>query len=125
MEVPGSAGSVGFSPNSLLPLWLLCSSLTALILPHHRQKGESNSKNLTSINMLLIESFNGSIYLSLSLMSNWTPNNIIVDKAAEEKAIAEKGFFLHPSPASTPPDLEPRLLPLFPVTSSRVSGSDS
>ncbi|GAB4858886.1 VQ motif-containing protein 4, partial [Ancistrocladus abbreviatus] len=96
------------------------------ILPHHRQKGESNSKNLTSINMLLIESFNGSIYLSLSPMSNWTPNNnIIVDKAAEEKAIVEKGFFLHPSPASTRHDLEPRLLPLFPVTSPRVSGSDS
>ncbi|GAB4826968.1 hypothetical protein Ancab_033849 [Ancistrocladus abbreviatus] len=59
-----------------------------------------------------------------SPMSNRTPNNnIIVDKAAEEKAIAEKGFFLHPSPVSTPGDPEPRLLPLFPATSPRVSGS--
>lgn len=42
---------------------------------------------------------------------------------AEEKAIAKKGFYLHPSPASTPRDTEPRLLPLFPVTSPRISGS--
>ncbi|KAL7605404.1 VQ motif-containing protein 4 [Lactuca sativa] len=43
---------------------------------------------------------------------------------AEDKAIAKKGFYLHPSPASTPRrESEPRLLPLFPVTSPRVSGS--
>ncbi|KAK9049680.1 hypothetical protein SSX86_031351 [Deinandra increscens subsp. villosa] len=43
---------------------------------------------------------------------------------AEDKAIAKKGFYLHPSPASTPGrESEPRLLPLFPVTSPRVSGS--
>ncbi|KAE8667346.1 VQ motif-containing protein 19 [Hibiscus syriacus] len=41
----------------------------------------------------------------------------------EDKAIAEKGFYLHPSPKSTPRDPEPQLLPLFPVTSPRVSGS--
>ncbi|KFK44697.1 hypothetical protein AALP_AA1G291500 [Arabis alpina] len=40
----------------------------------------------------------------------------------EEKAMKEKGFYLHPSPVSTP---EPRLLPLFPVTSPRVSGSST
>eukprot|EP00262_Sarcandra_glabra_P022167 TRINITY_DN96_c0_g4_i1.p1 TRINITY_DN96_c0_g4~~TRINITY_DN96_c0_g4_i1.p1 ORF type:complete len:237 (-),score=41.24 TRINITY_DN96_c0_g4_i1:161-871(-) len=43
--------------------------------------------------------------------------------SAEERAIAEKGFYLHPSPITTPRDSEPRLLPLFPVTSPRVSGS--
>ncbi|GMH05451.1 hypothetical protein Nepgr_007291 [Nepenthes gracilis] len=48
-----------------------------------------------------------------SPMMNWAPNTI-VDKAAEEKAIAEKGFYLHPSPATTPRETEPRLLPLFP-----------
>ncbi|KAK6133413.1 hypothetical protein DH2020_032825 [Rehmannia glutinosa] len=42
---------------------------------------------------------------------------------AEEKAIKEKGFYLHPSPANTPRDSEPRLLPLFPVTSPRAAGS--
>ncbi|KAF8409232.1 hypothetical protein HHK36_005306 [Tetracentron sinense] len=45
------------------------------------------------------------------------------NSVAEEKAIAEKGFYLHPSPITTPRDAEPRLLPLFPVTSPRVSGS--
>ncbi|XP_031266539.1 VQ motif-containing protein 19-like [Pistacia vera] len=43
----------------------------------------------------------------------------------EEKAIAEKGFYLHPSPISTPRDHEPQLLSLFPVTSPRVSGSSA
>ncbi|XP_014517843.1 VQ motif-containing protein 4 [Vigna radiata var. radiata] len=45
-----------------------------------------------------------------------------LDSEAEDKAIKEKGFFLHPSPASTPRDAEPRLLPLFPTTSPRASG---
>ncbi|KAK3424352.1 VQ motif-containing protein 4 [Eucalyptus grandis] len=40
----------------------------------------------------------------------------------EDRAIAEKGFYLHPSPINTPRDAEPQLLPLFPVTSPRVSG---
>ncbi|KAI8006736.1 VQ motif-containing protein 4 [Camellia lanceoleosa] len=41
----------------------------------------------------------------------------------EKKAIAEKGFYLHPSPRTmTPTGSEPpQLLPLFPVTSPRVS----
>lgn len=47
------------------------------------------------------------------------------NSSAEEKAIAEKGFYLHPSPVSTPRDAEPRLLPLFPVTSPRIPGSSS
>ncbi|XP_042374544.1 VQ motif-containing protein 4-like [Zingiber officinale] len=41
--------------------------------------------------------------------------------SAEERAIAEKGFYLHPSPRTTPRDAEPpMLLQLFPVTSPRV-----
>ncbi|KAI3466683.1 hypothetical protein Pfo_023346 [Paulownia fortunei] len=48
-----------------------------------------------------------------------------LDAEAEDKAIKEKGFYLHPSPANTPRDSEPRLLPLFPVTSPRVAGSSS
>lgn len=43
--------------------------------------------------------------------------------SAEERAIAEKGFYLHPSPITTPRESEPQLLPLFPVTSPRISGS--
>ncbi|CAF1866840.1 VQ motif-containing protein 4-like [Brassica napus] len=44
---------------------------------------------------------------------------------AEERAMKEKGFYFHPSPSTTPRVLEPRLLPLFPLTSPRVSDSVS
>ncbi|GLT77190.1 hypothetical protein SLA2020_487990 [Shorea laevis] len=38
----------------------------------------------------------------------------------EERAIAEKGFYLHPSPLSTPRGADPpELLPLFPLQSPR------
>ncbi|XP_038688519.1 VQ motif-containing protein 4 [Tripterygium wilfordii] len=50
-------------------------------------------------------------------------NNVKLDAQAEEKAIEEKGFYLHRSPTTTPRGSEPRLLPLFPETSPRVSGS--
>ncbi|XP_010545841.1 PREDICTED: VQ motif-containing protein 19-like [Tarenaya hassleriana] len=43
----------------------------------------------------------------------------------EERAIAEKGFYLHPSQIPTPRDSESQLLPLFPVTSSTVSPEES
>ncbi|CAN6450778.1 unnamed protein product [Victoria cruziana] len=43
----------------------------------------------------------------------------------EEKAIAEKGFYLHPSPLNTPRGTEPELLPLFPLQSPRQSASSS
>ncbi|CAN8259269.1 unnamed protein product [Cochlearia groenlandica] len=39
----------------------------------------------------------------------------------EERAISEKGYYLHRSPISTPRESEPQLLPLFPVTSPRLS----
>ncbi|KAJ0264127.1 VQ motif-containing protein 19 [Hirschfeldia incana] len=41
----------------------------------------------------------------------------------EERAISEKGYYLHRSPISTPRETEPQLLPLFPVTSPRVSAA--
>uniref|UniRef100_A0A7N0SY07 VQ domain-containing protein n=1 Tax=Kalanchoe fedtschenkoi TaxID=63787 RepID=A0A7N0SY07_KALFE len=43
----------------------------------------------------------------------------------EEKAIAEKGFYFHPSPrtSTTPKGAEPQLLPLFPVTAQPLSGT--
>ncbi|KAH6758081.1 VQ motif-containing protein [Perilla frutescens var. hirtella] len=55
--------------------------------------------------------------------ANNSNNNL--DMMAEDKAIQDKGFYLHPSPANTPRDSEPRLLPLFPVTSPRVAGSST
>ncbi|CAL1392696.1 unnamed protein product [Linum trigynum] len=38
----------------------------------------------------------------------------------EDRAIAEKGFFLHPSPVSTPRESKAQLLTLFPLTSPRA-----
>ncbi|XP_010265503.1 PREDICTED: VQ motif-containing protein 11-like [Nelumbo nucifera] len=43
----------------------------------------------------------------------------------EEKVIAEKGFYLHPSPLNTPRDSEPpELLPLFPLSSHKHQPGD-
>ncbi|XP_021843628.1 VQ motif-containing protein 4-like [Spinacia oleracea] len=39
----------------------------------------------------------------------------------EKKSMAEKGYYLHPSPISTPRDSQPQLLTLFPLSSPRVS----
>ncbi|KAI8551608.1 hypothetical protein RHMOL_Rhmol06G0198900 [Rhododendron molle] len=41
----------------------------------------------------------------------------------EEKLVAERGFYLLGSPVTTPQGSEPQLLPLFPLTSPRVSGT--
>nr|GEZ54821.1 hypothetical protein [Tanacetum cinerariifolium] len=50
-----------------------------------------------------------------------------LDREAEEKAIKEKGFYLHKSPVGTPrgETEQPRLLPLFPMTSPRDEKSSS
>ncbi|KAI4368160.1 hypothetical protein MLD38_016747 [Melastoma candidum] len=56
--------------------------------------------------------------------SSGSASSSVADTEAEERGIREKGFFLHPSPSTTPRDPKPRLLPLFPVTSPRVSGGD-
>lgn len=56
---------------------------------------------------------------------NKSSPSTVGNSSEEERAIAEKGFYLHPSPISTPRDSEPQLLTLFPLTSPRVSGSSS
>ncbi|CAL9755510.1 unnamed protein product [Musa acuminata subsp. burmannicoides] len=46
--------------------------------------------------------------------------------SADARSIAEKGFYLHPSPRTTPRDAEPpRLLPLFPISSPRTSSASA
>ncbi|URE34298.1 VQ motif [Musa troglodytarum] len=46
--------------------------------------------------------------------------------SAEDRAIAQRGFYFHPSPKTTPRGSEPpRLLPLFPVTSPRPSSASA
>lgn len=58
----------------------------------------------------------------LELFSPRTPRSPVEE---EERAIAEKGFYLHPSPLSTPRTSEPELLPLFPLHSPRDHSSSS
>lgn len=71
---------------------------------------------LSPVTPLILDPFNRSLHTSVG----------IIDMEAENKAIAHKGFYLHPSPTTTPRGgSEPRLLPLFPVTSPRVSGAAS
>ncbi|RZR96993.1 hypothetical protein BHM03_00026102 [Ensete ventricosum] len=43
-------------------------------------------------------------------------------KSADARSIAEKGFYLHPSPRDAEP---PRLLPLFPISSPRTSSASA
>ncbi|KAL5184312.1 VQ motif-containing protein 4 [Glycine soja] len=46
-------------------------------------------------------------------------------EADEEKAMKEKRFFLHPSPASISCDIKPCLLPLFPTTTTATASPGS
>ncbi|KAG6691500.1 VQ motif-containing protein 4-like [Carya illinoinensis] len=62
---------------------------------------------LSPVTSLIHDPFDRSAYVSFQ--SNINANvNAMLDKEAEEKAIKEKGFYLHPSPATTPRESEPR-----------------
>ncbi|CAL0303767.1 unnamed protein product [Lupinus luteus] len=109
------------------------------------ERRNSNLKNSLMINTLVPNlSQNKSELLSpslldfpsLSLLSPLTPMNdhdpfdksslsSLGSSSEENKAIAEKGFYLHSSPISTPREFEPQLLSLFPLSSPRVSESSS
>ncbi|XP_074319355.1 VQ motif-containing protein 4 [Silene latifolia] len=69
------------------------------------------SLTLSPVTPLVIDTFDKS---SPSITSQITSSSSVEE---EEKAIAEKGFYLHPSPR----DSNPKLLPLFPLSSPRVS----
>ncbi|GAB2298669.1 hypothetical protein Dimus_032740 [Dionaea muscipula] len=111
--------------NSLLLPGLTSNSNGGGFLSPHRNNNNNPEMKILSPSLLDFPS------LVLSPVTPLIPDPfnrsgwVVVDRAAEEKAIAEKGFYLHPSPVSTPRDSEPRLLPLFPTTSPRVAGSDS
>ncbi|XP_019159944.1 PREDICTED: VQ motif-containing protein 11 [Ipomoea nil] len=58
----------------------------------------------------------------LEMLGRGTPRTPKSPMEEEERAIAEKGFYLHPSPLSTPRNGRsdpPELLPLFPLQSPR------
>jgi hypothetical protein len=99
---------------------------------HNNPKFSPRSKAAEILSPSLLD------FPSLALSSPVTPLNgedpfdkssspSLGSSSEEEKAIAEKKFYFHPSPrtTTTPRDSEPQLLPLFPVTSPRVSGSSS
>ncbi|EOA13868.1 hypothetical protein CARUB_v10026984mg [Capsella rubella] len=98
------------------------------ISSHHRQSPRFSPRNSSSSdNIILSPSMLDFPKLGLNspvtpLRSNDDPFNkssplSLGNSSEEDKAIAEKGFYLHPSPVSTPRDSQPLLLPLFPVTS--------
>lgn len=54
----------------------------------------------------------------LEFLARGSPRTPVSPCPEEERAIAEKGFYLHPSPLSTPRGSDPpELLPLFPLHS--------
>ncbi|XP_006341401.1 VQ motif-containing protein 11 [Solanum tuberosum] len=60
----------------------------------------------------------------LEMLTRGSPRSPM--EVEEEKAIAEKGFYLHPSPLSTPRGAEPpELLPLFPLQSPTATNNSS
>ncbi|KAJ4958665.1 hypothetical protein NE237_025776 [Protea cynaroides] len=61
----------------------------------------------------------------LSRGSPRTPTPRLTPEEEEERAIAEKCFYLHSSPLTTPRSSELELLPLFPLHSPRDSVSSS
>ncbi|KAF5739069.1 hypothetical protein HS088_TW12G00267 [Tripterygium wilfordii] len=50
--------------------------------------------------------------------------NTIDEEEEQQRVVAERGFYLHPSPLSTPRSREPELLTLFPLHSPRDNGDD-
>lgn len=98
--IPGIGRSSGFSPRNapevLSPSMLDFPSLV-----------------LSPVTPLIPDPFNG------------PPPPQKMDLGLDPEVSAEKGFYFHPSPATTPRDVEPRLLPLFPMTSTKESDSPS
>lgn len=101
--IPGLVTGYSGSPRKHGPVEILSPSM--LNFP---------SLVLSPVTPLIPDPFNR------SQQNGFGPN---INMEAENKAIAHKGFYLHPSPSNTPRGSEPRLLPLFPVSSPRVSGS--
>ncbi|KAL2534021.1 vq motif-containing protein 11 [Abeliophyllum distichum] len=75
--------------------------------------------------------FNGEMVMvspvsPLEYLARGSPRTPRSPMEEEDRAIAEKRFYLHPSPLSTPRGAEPpELLPLFPVQSPRQNNSFS
>ncbi|KAG5012809.1 hypothetical protein JHK86_025070 [Glycine max] len=103
--------------------------LNTLMPNFSHNHNNNNSPSFSPRNMPKILSPSLLDFLSLALSPVTPFNDDPFDKSSpslgnsskEDKAIVVKGFYLHPSPMTTPRDSEPQLLSLFPVTSARVS----
>lgn len=120
---------------------LMISPLISAAFAHHHQAHSGNGFSPRKTPEILSPSMLDFPKLVLSpvtpLTSTVTAEDSIFNRSSssspysspeEAKAIAEKGFYLHPLPMTTTPrdsSEPPQLLPLFPVTSPRVSGSSS
>ncbi|KAI9085923.1 hypothetical protein K1719_032000 [Acacia pycnantha] len=110
---PPNSGFPPRKPEILSPSLLDFPSLAlSPVTPLNDREHSTDPFDKSSLSPLLTTTTSS----STASLSSWSEE--------EERAIAEKGFFLHPSPLTTPRDSEPRLLPLFPVTSPRVSESE-
>lgn len=100
LNSPGGGASSGLSPRKQ-PEVLSPSML------------EFPSLALSPVTPLILDPFSRLLHPS-SEAAKW----------AEDRAIAGKGFYLHPSPRAMADIEPPRLLPLFPVASPKVVSSE-
>ncbi|XP_058211090.1 VQ motif-containing protein 4-like [Rhododendron vialii] len=84
----------------------------------HNSGFSPRSKEILSPSIL---NFPGLVLSPVTPLVEYPSSDSSSPSVEEDKAIAEKGFYLHPSPRASAGGSEPRLLPLFPVTSPRVS----
>ncbi|XP_009608414.1 VQ motif-containing protein 11-like [Nicotiana tabacum] len=84
------------------------------------------SPSSSSSSLTRKRSFLASPVSPLEMLTRGSPRTPRSPMEEEEKAIAEKGFYLHPSPLSTPRGSEPpELLPLFPLQSPTARNDSS
>ncbi|MED6151539.1 hypothetical protein PIB30_083464 [Stylosanthes scabra] len=88
---------------------------------HHHHHHELLSPSILDFPALVLSPVTPLIPDPFARSSSAATPTPLLDKDAEDKAIKDKGYFLHPSPATTPREAQPRLLPLFPTAASPSS----
>lgn len=93
---------------------LVCGGYSCLSPRHRMMMINSNH------NMIMASPVSPLDHVMLTRGSPRTPMSPL-EEEEEERAIAQKGFYLHPSPLTTPRGSEPQLLPLFPLHSPHAT----
>ncbi|XP_073128389.1 VQ motif-containing protein 11-like [Henckelia pumila] len=95
---------------------------TSATLHSHFSSPRTLHRHFLVENMVMVSPVSPLEYLAARGGPN-TPRSSVED---EDRAIAEKGYYLHPSPLSTPRGYDPpELLPLFPLQSPRDNYNNS